>query len=307
MSFNLYFAGARNKTDEVMLKYQSNRLLSFVNEKSDLKNFIKYRKEGRHTGKLFIDSGAYSAHTKGIDLNVDNYIKFLNDNAGLFTCIAQLDTIPGEFGKPKTIEQLIEAPIKSWENYNYMRERMIDKDNLLPIFHQGEDFKHLVDMLETTYHGAHIPYIGISPANDLSTQHKTGWIDKVFAEIQRSSNKDVCTHAFGMTSRPLLKMYPWTSADSTSWIQEARFGKCRIDEELLLISDRLVHKLKHYRNCDPIILQIFLQRIEERGFDLELLESVVTARAQWNVIEWKKWADSYEYKGTSNTIQKRLF
>ena len=72
--------------------------------------------------------------------------------------------------------------------------------------------------------GEHIPYIGISPANDQPVKEKEKFIDKCFKIIAKSSNPNVCTHAFGMTSLYILERYPFTSADSTSWILNGANG-----------------------------------------------------------------------------------
>lgn len=304
MGFNLYFAGARNNTTEVMLERNCNRLLSYVNDRKELELWLGYKKDG-YKGKLFIDSGAYSAHTRGIEVDVDAYIEYLNDNSGSFSCIAQLDTIPGKFGQPKTREQLLTAPKLSWENYNYMRERLIDKDNLLPIFHQGDDFKWLKTMLETTYHGSHIPYIGVSPANDVSISKKIPWIQQVFGMISESSNKNVCTHAFGMTSLDVLETYPFTSADSTTWIQSARFGNVVVGKKMYAVSERLTHDPKHISRR-PLEEKKLQEIAHQRGLPWEDIIARVDTRCQFNVMSYKEWADNYKFKGGSHH-QKRLF
>lgn len=304
MGFDLYFAGARNNTTEVMLERECNRLLSYVNDQSELKLWLGYKADG-YAGKLFVDSGAYSAHTKGTEVDVDGYIKYLNDNAGVFSCIAQLDTIPGKFGQPKTREELLTAPKLSWENYNYMRDRVIDKDNLLPIFHQGDDFKWLKTMLETTYQGSHIPYIGVSPANDVTVSKKVPWLQQVFGVISESSNRNVCTHAFGMTSLDLLETYPFTSADSTTWIQFARFGSIVVNKKNYIVSERLTDNPRHISHT-PLVEKRLQHIAEERGFAWEDIIARVDTRCQFNVMSYKEWADNYEFKGREH-YQKKLF
>lgn len=304
MSFNLYFAGARNGTDETILKIQGNRLLSQLNDRKGLEFWIEYKKE--HDFKLFVDSGAYSAHTKGAELDVDEYISYINKNEGIFDVVAQVDKIPGEFKKHKTLEQLKSAPEESWQNYLYMRERVIDADKLLPIFHQGEDFKHLQRMLEAKFDGKHIPYIGISPANDLLTSHKAKWLETVFRIIRDSSNPQVKTHAFGMTTKNLLEKYPFYSADSTTWLMQGIFGSIQTPVGNFLVSDRQKDKPDYYLNQPKPVLDKLYKLVEERGFNMKDLEEGLPYRAGWNAIDWKIWADNYKYKGT-NKYQKRLF
>ena len=180
MAFNLYFAGSQAKVaDELIEEHGLLRLLSYLIYKGHL---LKRHNKGL---KTFVDSGAFSAHTKGAEIDVDAYIEYLNAYDDTISICAQLDKIPGEFGKPKTKEQLLEAPELSWENYLYMYPKMKSPEKLLPIFHQGEDFKHLHRMLN---HEPKIEYMGISPANDLTTASKERWINECFKIIKASKN-----------------------------------------------------------------------------------------------------------------------
>ena len=164
--FDLYFAGAKNKfADKYLLEHSANRLQSQL---LDRRNILDWVEKKSDKSKLFIDSGAYSAYTKGVIIAVDDYIEYLNSITDKCTIFAQLDTIPGQMGKPKTKEERLNAPKLSWDNYLYMRSRLSEPEKLVPIFHQGEDYKWLWNMLEwVDGNGKHIPYIGISPAIDV--------------------------------------------------------------------------------------------------------------------------------------------
>ena len=59
--------------------------------------------------QISIDSGAFSVHTKGIELDVDEYINYINSIDDDIHIFAQVDKIPGEFGKEKTKEQILET------------------------------------------------------------------------------------------------------------------------------------------------------------------------------------------------------
>lgn len=306
MGFNLYLAGSYSKmVDEKLQEMGVNRLASQLNDRSLLERWITYIREVEHR-KLFVDSGAFSAHTKGRELDVDEYIEYLNARQGCFEVIAQVDKIPGEFGKKKTREQLLEAPELSWENYLYMRDRVIDYNNLTPIFHQGEDFKHLHRMLETTFDGEHIPYIGISPANDVSTKEKAKWFETVFRIIRDSSNPNVKTHAFGMTSLDLLEQYPFYSADSTSWLMTSANGSIMTSWGLMLMSDVQVNNPKHFNHLSPEMQAKVAEEVAKWGYDIEEAKTNYKIRGLINASYLKNWADNYQFKGTSR-YQRRLF
>ena len=304
--FNLYFAGAYSSmVEEKLIELGVNRLASQLNDRNLLEKWITYIREKGHR-KLFVDSGAFSAHTKGKVVDVDEYIQYLNDRPGVFEVIAQLDKIPGEFGKPKTREQLMEAPELSWENYLYMRPRVKEYEKLTPIFHQGEDFKHLKRMLETTFDGKHIPYIGISPANDVTTKDKMKWFEHVFKIIRDSSNPNVKTHAYGMTSLKVLEKYPFYSADSTSWLMTAANGSIMTERGIVLMSDVQLANPKHYNHLPPDAKEQIKKEVEGWGYTVEDCMTNYKIRSLVNVAYLTNWAKNYTFKGT-HLYQRRLF
>ena len=298
LAFNLYFAGSQVKlADEVIEEHNLLRLLSYLNDK---RHIFNRKEKGLVT---FIDSGAFSAHTKGAEVDVDDYIAFLNEHDETVSICAQLDTIPGEFGKPKTKEQLLAAPESSWKNYLYMYDRLKSPKKLLPIFHQGEDFKHLHRMLN---HEPKIEYMGISPANDMPTQSKEKWINECFKIIKDSPNPNIKTHAFGMTSLWVLERYPFTSADSTSWIMTGANGGIMSKFGVLMVSENGKKNPKHIANLPKLILEELTSYVEERGFTLKQLAEDYKQRIIWNILYLKDWAENYEYKPVE-TSQKKLF
>lgn len=298
MPFNLYFAGWRSRPeDEVLKAHDVLRLLSYMN---DLKRLLEWFDGGR---KAFVDSGAFTAHTKGIEVPVDDYTDFLNQHDDHVIIAAQVDTIPGRFGQPKTRQEIEEAPEKSWQNYLYMRGRMKSPDKLLPIFHQGEDFKHLRRMLEFE---PKIQYIGVSPANDVSTREKEIWIAEVFRIIKESPNPDVKTHAFGMTSLRVLEKFPFTSADSTTWLQLGVNGSIMTEFGPILLSNNQRTDPAHFSNQSFVVQQKIIQHLRLEGYDINPMFEDTKARNAWNIHFLTLWAQNYRYK-PARTLQRGLF
>ena len=310
MSFNIYFAGNHaNATDDFFMKRQANRLFNQLFERKSIgEKYLRHKLEVPDTkAKLFVDSSAFSAHTLGSEVDIDDYIEYVNANQGMFDCIAELDKIPGEFRKPKTREQLLEAPEISWNNYLYMRDRVIDNDKLLPIFHMGEDFKWLELMLETTFDGKHIPYIGISPANDSVPKYKDRWFEHVFDIIRKSSNPDVKTHAFGMTALEQLERHPFYSADSTSVIMTGAMGNIYSSAGLIDFS-RKSGGIHNFEMLDKSVQKEILETIEraDEGFTVENMVEHHQWRAIYNIQFILYWAENYVFKGIK-IRQRRLF
>lgn len=166
---------------------------------------------------FFLDSGAYSAWTRGTAIDIDEYCAFIKANIEHIEVYACLDSIPGKPGKAASERQRQEAAELTWSNYLYMKAEGLDP---LPVYHYGEDFKFLDRMLD---YGCQ--YIGIGGLVSVPGQMRKHWLDRLFKRITDADGKPlVKTHGFGMTSVPLIFRYPWYSVDSTSWIQATANG-----------------------------------------------------------------------------------
>ena len=292
--FDLYFAGAKNKVaDKYLLENSANRLCSQLLDRRNISDWINNKS---NVSKLFIDSGAYSAYTKGTELSVDSYITYLNSISRYCTIFAQLDTIPGMMNRPKTLEEKLNAPRLSWENYLYMRERLDEPKKLIPIFHQGEDYKWLHNMLEwVDENGEHIDYIGVSPATDVLGLED--FLTTSFDIIEKSSNPKVKTHAFGMTQLRLLEIYPYTSADSTSWKLSAAMGSIYTPWGLIYVSDRGKYEKSYILNQPKYAQNNLMSYIEECGYSFEEVAKFDYARYIVNIKYLMNWAKNYKFRG----------
>lgn len=197
-------------------------------DRATLNKMFEYQKKG-WISKLFVDSGAYTAHSKGITIDIDEYIDYLNEHDDQITICVEVDKIPGRLNQPKTKEDYIESADVSWKNFLYMRERMKSPQKLLPVFHYGESFDALRRMLEwTDKDGNHLDYINLSPANDTVQRVKDRYLQECYEVIRQSSNPNVKTHLLGMTSINGLKKVPCSSCDSVSTRVIAAYGKVRL-------------------------------------------------------------------------------
>jgi hypothetical protein len=312
--FNLYAAGSTSK-ESTDLKRQIGypQLLSQYLERRNIVNWVEYLKEHPECEcKLFVDSGAFTAHTKGIEVDVDSYIEFVNQIDDQVTIFAQVDKIAGIRGQEVTLEEQLEAPKLSWENYLYMRDRVKSRDKLLPVFHQGEDFKWLKNMLEFTHEdGTHIKYIGISPNKSMSSKSWKTWLEKVFKYINESSNPNVMTHAFGIGTLNVLEQFPFTSADSTTWLKISSYGSIMINGKVLCVSNRQKYNPEFVLNQSTALIEDVKKICAKVGITLEELLDDDDTKARinrecFNLMALKQWADAYEYKG-NNIYKTELF
>ena len=314
MAFHLYLA---SYDDAKIIDYAYSEnfplLYSQINNRGYILKHFDAQNEGRTSGKLLIDSGAHSAHTKGIKLDLEEYIGFVNDNINRLSLYVQVDKIPGVYLKPKTAKDFLEAPELSWENYLYMREKSADYNKLIPVFHQGEDFKWLENMCNYEFaNGEHIPYIGLSPRGDVSLQAKYDFCAKCFSVIQSSKNPKVKTHAFGATSLSMLERLPFTSADSTTWVLVSAFGQVwiptgitgeSIDDtvgvKLGVSKENIEHQTatQTYWEQRPEIKKKLDDYFESIGTNIEKLSESHSERSLASAKFCQNWARTYQYKG----------
>lgn len=220
----IYLAGLKlEKSTELMVREGIHKLFSYAYPEQ-LKKYIEFceKLQPEKRGTLIIDSGAFTMWSKQRGVNIDKYINYVK--AQQIICKlwfkeihpVNLDVIPGEKGKKPTAEQLEQSAIEGWKNFEYMRSKELHP---IHIFHAGERFEWLEKLMKES------DYIGISPSNDYSHLQKREWLQEVFQYIcDKNGDPKVKTHAFGVTSFELLKLFPWFSCDSAAWSLQSGYG-----------------------------------------------------------------------------------
>lgn len=224
MSYDYYFAGEVNKdTSDYKRKYGLNQLLSQLNDRKDILDWVEYLKEHPEChSKLFIDSGAFSVYKSGKTVDVDAYIEFINSIDDYVTVFAQVDSIP----KPNASQEEIDVCCQeSWDNFLYMVDKVNSPKKLVPVFHQGDNIKWLIKMLDYKYpDGTYLDYVGISANKMLGHAAWEMFFDTCMHTIHNHPNCNVKTHAFGTTNKRMVESYPFTSSDSTTWLKQGIYG-----------------------------------------------------------------------------------
>ena len=152
---------------------------------------------------LFLDSGAFSAWSKGININIPEYISFIKQHEKYIDVYAVLDDILD--------------PEKTLKNQKIMEKAGL---NPLPCFHFGEPVSYL------EYYLNNYDYIALGGMVPISSKDLSVWLDELFRDfICDSKGMPTCKiHGFGLTSLRLMFRYPWYSTDSTSWVMTSRMG-----------------------------------------------------------------------------------
>lgn len=282
-----YFSGAYNQ--KLKRELNIDQLFSQFLERKLIIQTIEYKREHpEYTAKIMVDSGAFTAYTKGVTLDVDDYISFLNEYGDDLEVFVACDSVPD----PANVDTSFAD--KTWENYLYMYERLRPeiRHKLIPVFHYGEDFKHLVRMLEYVHEdGSHLDYIGLAISLEGTTKVRINWANECRKIIESSSNPNVKTHAFGVGVKSVLDYINVTSTDATSWVKRAAFGMIAVNDKSIVISDVKEEQMdsKHLLQQSKAYQEAILKVIEDRGFTLEELKTDTYARAKFNIIDTLEW------------------
>jgi len=185
----IYFAGDGG---ECVLENQKNVLKSYYYAKSQKKIKIK---------NMLLDSGGFTAFTKGVNINIDDYIKFIKSNSNNICNYFVLDDI-------KDYKQTL-------KNQKYMESKGLKP---IPCYHANEPLSVLENYCKNYKYisiGGLVPY----------SRKKTKLIqilDNCFSIIKKYF--PIKVHGLGMTNKQALERYPFYSVDSTSWLIGASLG-----------------------------------------------------------------------------------
>lgn len=167
--------------------------------------------------KLMLDSGAYSAWTKGEAIDLQLYIEFCERHAEDIWVPVNLDVIPGRMGEVPTMQQVEEAAVMSWQNGRKMRKAGLKP---LMVYHQGERRYWLEKMLDS---GSE--YIGLGAVANKPAAVRIQFLDEVFNYLCGKNYPEVKIHGFGITAVEMIQRYPWYSIDSTTCILMSGMGR----------------------------------------------------------------------------------
>lgn len=282
---DIYFASQCVKElNEYFEQNNLNLLYSQYNDRAYINKYSDMIKNGVFKGKLMIDSGAFSAFKSCVEVDVDDYIDYLNSLDGNYTVAVQLDKIPGKFGEVKTIDEINEASKKSIENFNYMIDKLTHYKKLMPVFHHHESFDVLQYYLDFTYDdGTKIEYIGLSPAKDVGVPQRDDFLAKCYDIISKSNNNNVKTHLFGTFAIPLLKKYPCTSADATSWKLSAGYGSILTNRGIVNMSAVQKDRKGNFNSLPKQNKEEIINQIKRYGISIDDLIYDTKSRYLFNV------------------------
>lgn len=224
----------------------------------------------RETGrKIFLDSGAFSAFSQGVQINLLQYCNYVKKNADLFEAVSVLDAI-GDADQ-------------TYRNQVAMEQNGI---RALPCYHYGEQEEVLL------YYASHYDYITIGGMVPISTPQLIIWLDRIWGKYLTNSDgtPKLKVHGFGLTSVPLMARYPWYSVDSSSWVQLGGMGNIFIPQFGTIAVSEFAPQLKqagkHIDNLPEEQKAVVLDVISELGFDIDRLRKLHLSRKCFNIITY---------------------
>jgi hypothetical protein len=227
--------------------------------------------------KVFLDSGAFSAHSLKVTIDINAYCDYI---------IRNKDILRVEDGAVMaSVLDGIGDPQKTYENQLWMEKKGAKP---LPCYHFGEDprwLEHYVNNYE---------YITIGGLVGRSAKDQEVWLDRVWNNhmLDGSGRPKLKVHGFGMTSPNLMKRYPWYSCDSSSWIQSASYGSIYTSEygpiSVSKDSPSRHEAGRHLTTLTPIERQSVESMLARKGFNLERLESIYESRAAYSCLGYQE-------------------
>lgn len=230
--------------------------------------------------KVLLDSGAYSAWTKGVSIDLADYISFVKANQHLLDLYISLDVIPGHSGcataDPTRIDRAAE---QSYRNHQTMKKAGLTP---VPVFHQGEDISWLQRLV-----GDGEQYIALAPHGAKS--HVFGWLDQCFAIVGARAK----VHGLGVTTSKLMGRYAFASVDSGTWVKQAQHGQILVPlyccgrpdfslrPRVISVTERSVMRSNHVSRKDAFVREQAERFLDDVGVSLDEVRASHVAR--WRV------------------------
>jgi len=228
------------------------------------------RADGR---KVFLDSGAFSAFTKGVEVDLPTYCDYIKRNKDI------IEHVDGTL--LASVLDGIGDPLKTWQNQLAMEQLGVRP---LPCFHYGEDERYL------EWYIANYDYITLGGMVPISTPQLKLWLDRIWEKYltDGSGRPRIKVHGFGLTTVSLMERYPWYSVDSSSWVQIARVGGMLLMPEARVINvsnqspQRRVEG-QHIDTLTPLQRQAVEQKLAACGVDTERMRETYLSRWCYNI------------------------
>jgi hypothetical protein len=228
-----YFAGeVYDPSNLLSINLIKNHLIAWI-DKTEINRRSKYFNKDSN---ILIDSGAFSAFTKGKKIDIDQYVDFIKrfslewKHKVNSIYYVNLDSI----GNAK----------ESWKNQEYLDSKNCET---IPVIHQwGFEEKNLIYALNNYSFIAFGGMVGRK-----QKIHTMPWLNKCYSIIgkyYRENNIMPKIHLLGVASPKILYRYPCFSCDSTAYMSVYRYGESNFLKLSALPKGGLKRNKTKYKN-----------------------------------------------------------
>lgn len=250
-----------------------------------------YLKQVRADGRrFFLDSGAFSAYTMGVQIDIGEFCDYCHRNADVIIMPSVLDAIGDPDG--------------TWRNQAEMERRGVRP---LPCYHYGEPTE-IVD-----YYCRNYEYITIGGMVPISNPQLRLWLDRIWEEhLTDGDGVPRCkVHGFGLTSPELMNRYPWYSVDSSTWQAMGSNGSIMLPNgKALAVSAKAAQRKidgQHVETLTPPQRDAVDALVRAQGLTLDLLSEHHSHRWVWNVWQLPQVARTNGHTTVFKAREQRLF
>lgn len=153
----------------------------------------------------------------------------------------------------------------------------------VPVYHGDQPIEWVQRYIDA---GHKIIGVGISRVGKESLIGVRRYYDTV---IDYCTKRSVACHGFAVTG-DIMWEYPWYSADSTTWLKAAAYGKIldiRPEKQrtaLIHVSNKYSSSTAYgqFQNLAPSVRKHIRDEVERRGFDLDRVQREIPYRATYN-------------------------
>lgn len=179
-------------------------LLDRLDRPNVLTSYVEgWNPDRAQVGKVFLDSGAFTAHNTGKPIDLQMYTEFCQKTAGSWDVIAALDVI----GNPEA----------SSKNYEFMTDEGVD---ILPTYHIGTEKKWFYRLLDKY---KYVAIGGVASRISSRTNSLAQMLPHFLWAHKAAQGAGVRLHGFGITYAAALNLFPWHSVDSSTFNVGSRF------------------------------------------------------------------------------------
>lgn len=146
--------------------------------------------------KMILDSGAFTAWNKGIQVDIEEFATFVKNHSDVIHSFFSLDVVGDAAASAR--------------NFEYIQDCGL---NPIPVFHAGSDLMVLDDMVAAGHN-----LIGIGGSVKMAADRRLAAITEIFDRHPLQN-----FHFLGGGSADLLNGFAWHSADSTTWINARKY------------------------------------------------------------------------------------